>query len=590
MDNLENTELEKPIIIGEFKPKRKYLNFVSAVSGRRVRFLRDSATIKGDKLSGILDGTEFKITICDEGTINFEEIDSNKSDKDMRQRLLDDIDDAPVTGYAEKFIIANYEFRDQDNLLCYLEVENTKPIDKLRGLFEKPEETVISDKGLSILESLFGTLSNDVEETETEVESEIAIVEETEVEEKVDSSISYMEEQFRKMNEQKVNELKQRIEDSEKDIVRYKNESKMALKNADELASKLDVLHTRLESLSPGDEPNGYAFLVSDEQKIDTGLDESTREIADKIADAMGIKQKDVLFKHLTESFYKISIANKNDFEDKKLPTEILNKLKELNLSKGTITLKGDGEFEYRGDLNWHQLTSKMIRAGFEQIPEYDKVAGSNSYTVKSGPSTDVTDGEFVLVSVPHTGNANSVQSQSQDDYEDEDDKKKQSDEFVELELVSFNEPTDIVILGDGDDSDGFSVTDDESGYDIYVGGKKVSSASCFGFGQVVTLTQYKQWLINQKNNPDYDEYSLDIVSAHIVLGFTGKVGISVQLENGNFSKDFHLNDYICHQFSNCVDVIVNFPSGTDVHEIKNHDLNSVRPYLRNELLEKLGI
>lgn len=591
MDNLENTELEKPIVIGDFKPKRKYLNFVSAVAGRRVRFLRDSATINGSRLSGILDGTQFKLTICDEGTVNFEEIDTNKSDKDMRKRLLDDIDDTPAVGYAEKFIVSGYEFRDIDNNLCYLEVEHTKPIDKLRGLLEKKEEPVLSEKGLSILDSLFGAYESDEVEVNDEVEE---IEEEIEIEtEKVDETISYMEEQFRKMNEEKVNELKKRIEDSERDIIRYKSESKSALKNAEEVESKLEVLNSRLESLTPGEDPNGYAFFVSEEQKSMDELDDTGKEIASKIADIMGIKQKETLFKHLTESFYKISIANKNDFNDKKIPNDVLTKLKFLNLTNGTISVKGDGEFEYRGNLNWHQLTSKMIRAGFEQVPDFDKVAGSNSYTVTSGPTKD-TDGEFVLISAPYSNtNTNSSQQTIDPNNCEEDDEKEKSKEFVQKELVSFTEPTDIVLIGDGDGSGfaSFSVDDDESGYDIYVGGKEVDSASCFGFGQIITLSEYKQWLINQKNNPDYDEYHLEIMSAHIILGFTGEIGISAKLTEYNlFSDDFDIDDYIHHQFESAVDVVINFPDGTDIHEIKNHDLNSVRQYLRNESLEKLGI
>jgi hypothetical protein len=68
----------------------------------------------------MLEGVIFKITICDEGTIDFEEVDTNISDKAMRQRLIDDIDSNDVTGYT-KFIVANLEFNDIDGLRCYLE-------------------------------------------------------------------------------------------------------------------------------------------------------------------------------------------------------------------------------------------------------------------------------------------------------------------------------------------------------------------------------------------------------------------------------------------------------------------------------------
>ena len=49
----------------------------------------------------------------------------------------------------------------------------------------------------------------------------------------------------------------------------------------------------------------------------------------------------------------------------------------------GKMTMVEKGEFEYRGDMTWHQLVGKMIRNGFEQDPEFDKFCQSNSYDSK---------------------------------------------------------------------------------------------------------------------------------------------------------------------------------------------------------------
>ena len=141
MEETLNTEQEvKQPVIGEFKPKRKFLNFVSAVNGARIRFIRDIAFVKGEKLSGTLEGIVFKITICDEGTINFEEVDTNVTDAAQRKRLIDDIDTTDVTGYAQKFVVAGIQFADVNGDLCYLEVEEKKPIDKLKSLFTENRE------------------------------------------------------------------------------------------------------------------------------------------------------------------------------------------------------------------------------------------------------------------------------------------------------------------------------------------------------------------------------------------------------------------------------------------------------------------
>lgn len=375
----------KELIIGEFKPKRKFLSFVSAVAGKKIRLIRETAFIDGGKLSGMLEKAKFKITICDEGTINFEEVDgTNLSDKAMRQRLINEIDSIDTIGYAQKFIATGLEFEDQDGYKCFLEVEHVKPYDKLMSIFQeeadktnKVEETQeLSEKGLSFLDMLLSG------KDETIKEEEEVVVEKT-------IALTYVEEQFNKMNQDKINELKERIEKTETEIKRYNVEAEQAKTNAEKYLESLSILETRLETLVPNTPPNGYVFLVSDEQKSEISLNESDTELVGRISELMKLK-KDVLIKHLTEGFYKISIANKNNFEDKKVTKEIYQLIQSVDLF-GKFSITKEGEFEYKGKLNWHQLTGKMLKKGFEQEPEFDKVAGSNSYEVKTEHELSVT-------------------------------------------------------------------------------------------------------------------------------------------------------------------------------------------------------
>ena len=139
--NVNEIEVDAEVItIGNYTPKRKFLSFVSAVNGAKIRYIRDTAFVKGEKLSGMLEGAIFKITICDEGTIRFEEQEGTSfSDSAMIQRLIDEIDETDVTGYAQKFVVSNIEFADIDGKRWYLEVENEKPINKLKSLFDEDE-------------------------------------------------------------------------------------------------------------------------------------------------------------------------------------------------------------------------------------------------------------------------------------------------------------------------------------------------------------------------------------------------------------------------------------------------------------------
>ena len=107
---------------------------------------------------------------------------------------------------------------------------------------------------------------------------------------------------------------------------------------------------------------------------------------------------KDVLFEQLTGGFYKIRIAKKDDISAEKveMTKEILEKMSFDPMGK--MSMETPGEFEYRGDLNWHQLVGKMIRNGFEQEPEFDKLCQSNSYDSKEEKATEMDLGNGMVV------------------------------------------------------------------------------------------------------------------------------------------------------------------------------------------------
>lgn len=386
-----DSELQpKEPIIGQFKPKRKFLNFVTGLKGR-VRLLNNVAFIKGEQLSGMLEGVIFKVTICDEGTINFEEMDTNLSTPDMIQRFIDEIDSKDVTGYTQKFVVSGLEFQDEDAKVSYLEVEHKKPIDMLFSLFDeeqKPSE--VSETGMSILDALFSSDTEEVSLSEKDVEVILDTVENPPApnENLKNAAQSYMEEQFRKMNEEKIIELKDRIEKNEKESSKLRHEITVAESKLKKQTEDLKVLESRLDSFNEKDTLNGYVFNVSDEQKEDIGLSEENREIADKIADIVGLK-KDVLFKMLTQGYYKIRIAEKSDINSDKVKVSngILSKIQSLingdDSKEAKVTMTEPGCFEYRGTLTWHQIVDKMIKKGFEQNEEFDKICGSNSYESK---------------------------------------------------------------------------------------------------------------------------------------------------------------------------------------------------------------
>ena len=362
---------------------RDSLTFVTGIKGK-IRLLRKEAFIKGENLSGMLEGVIFKITICDEGTIDFHEMDTKQSDTKMIQRFINDIDDREVTGYQGKYVVSGLEFLDEENKPCYLEVEYKKPIEQLYSIFEEKSPQNISQIGLSLLDSLFAGI--DTTSNEEEVDQPESVVVTKRVSTESAQSQDYLQEQFAKMNQEKVAELKTRIQSTEKEVDMLKFDINRSEKKLEKVKEDLGILHSRLDTFNEKDKPNGFVFFVSDEQKPDDlGLSDDNRQVADKIAEIMGLK-KDVLFKMLTQGYYKIQIAEKNDIESKevKLTEEINAKLKSLThfdkSDEAKITSISPGQYEFRGTLTWHQLVDRMIRFGFEQSPEFDKLCGSNSY------------------------------------------------------------------------------------------------------------------------------------------------------------------------------------------------------------------
>ena len=558
MEETLNTEQEvKQPVIGEFKPKRKFLNFVSAVNGARIRFIRDIAFVKGEKLSGTLEGIVFKITICDEGTINFEEVDTNVTDAAQRKRLIDDIDSTDVTGYAQKFVVAGIQFSDVNGDLCYLEVEQMKPIDKLKSIFDVEETPSLSNKGMSFLDDLLSG-SNEVETLElSEKDAEIfveAIENPAEPNEKlIKASESYLEQQFRKMNEDKINELKKRIEDAEKESARLRREISMNETKLKKQTEDLGVLETRLDSFNANDESTGYVFYVSEEQKPEEiGLTEDNRAMADKIADIVGLK-KDVLFKMLTEGHYKIRIAEKSDMtaEKVKVTNDILEKMKSLvngdSSLEAKVTMTEPGQFEYRGSMTWHQIVGKMIRKGFEQEPEFDKICQSNSYdSHEEEKEVEMTETEKVEVVETKTP---SVEIKSKD-------------------VRTYNEETTLVVVGtiDHNDNRDVEITDDYTGFEVYVGNKKMKgSYESDGFISIMTLPEFAKW---QKQYPDAMTDG-GAVDSFLLPHFKGTIGVTAMVD-GEFTSDFDLSDYIQHQLEDA-EVFLTLPEGTEILKMDDY-------------------
>lgn len=572
----EETEEVKEPVIGKYKPKRKFLNFITGLRGK-IRLLNNVAFIKGEKLSGMLEGAFFKITICDEGTINFEEMDTTFSSPEMIQRFIDDIDALDVTGYTQKFVVSSLEFQDEDGKLCYLEVEHKKPIDMLFSIFdeENQKQTDVSESGMSILNALFSSETTDENQREFEGESDEEIIESI-PEIKETESQRYMRESFEKMNAEKVEELKTRIEKTEKELSKLKMDIKQAESKITSSSDDLRVLNTRLVSLQPKEPSIGYDFFVSTENKTGIDPDENLVAVVEKIAPILKLNTP-VVIDMLTKGYYTIKIQKQGQVDElKSIDREIYQKINKIDIL-GKITMISPTEFEYRGDMTWHQLVDKMIRMGFEQNPEFDKVSGSNSYESKEEEKTEdmIAMKQDILKMAEEIG----IKTDAEQHLKDIESKS----EFKKL--VTFDTPTDIVIYGNYDDvGTKFMITDDETSFDLYLDGEEKMTLSSSGFGGVMTLDEYKK-LFSQIGD-EMSEWG--IVEGVIVPNFQGTIGIAAMNDGNEIVTDFDLSDYIEHQGEYSYRyVMVNIPGKHQIFKL-NEDLSLPLAVIRDMKIETI--
>jgi hypothetical protein len=211
-----------------------------------------------------------------------------------------------------------------------------------------------------------------------------------------------------------------------------------------------------------------------------------------------------------------------------------------------------------------------MIKKGFEQDPDFDKAAGSNSYE-KEEVTDEVTDEDFKGL--------------------------ESSEETIEVdngyqtqELLTYDEPTDVILWSAPDtahysDAD-VTLTDDFYGLDIRVGGQRKDDIyfETAGFVSATTFKEYEKFI--NKNGTD----ELGGTSALLIPNFQGTIRVGVKLEKGGFATDFDPNDDLVY-IQGGGEPFLDFPEGTKIIEIdEDHDINKLKSFLRDKKITSLGI
>lgn len=384
MDTIENTQKTT----GTFTPSTKFIEFVGGKG--YINFISNQATIEGKYLSGLgMDDINFKLTIYEDGTVDFDEVDTTKTTQEERERLLNVILDKTLSPYRKRTVVSELPFLSVEkvkdkNVPLYLAVEYTTPIEKLTSLFD--DETIeVSDGAMDNLNDLLNSwfededFANEVQEMVGEENTEV--IDDTIMKHHDTNINTLVEDSFSKMKLDKLNELKSKKTKREEEIMKYSFQVSSIEKNLEEAKNDLKVIEGRIDDIQPIEPPIGYYFNVSEKQNETVILEPEIESIIkDKVSKVKGINVE-AFMKLFTSGEYHIKIAKKTDggfslVEDfKDVTSDVLEKLSGLSLSID------DKKLVYVGEMSWGEMVNKMIKIGFEQSPDFDKLCGSNSYT-----------------------------------------------------------------------------------------------------------------------------------------------------------------------------------------------------------------
>lgn len=585
--------------IGKYKPEIKFIEFLG-IKGN-INFISNEAIVEAKYLSGLdLEGVKFKLTICDEGTVNFDEVDTDVTTEEQRGRLLNILLEKTITPARGKMVITDVVFTSvpkegMKEINLYLAVDYKTPIQKLADLFndmdeEEEAEVDVSNEQNTMIDAFLSMFDEDEVEEE---KSEGVVIVDVISEETISNAKSMLEESFARMKQEKLEELQRELDKQKEELKKTTWEKTSSEKKIETINSEISLLESRLEQMAPAKEANGYIFFVSERLNEKINLDDETSKlIISKISKVKTINVK-AFMKLFEDGEYRIYLATKTDgvlteVEDYlKLPTDIQKSIyQSLGLSSLSVE---DNKLMYSGELDWHTIVDKLVKAGFTQESEFSKMCGGNSYQSQE-PTQEgffaVWDKNSTVTQVPP-----SVQHNEQK--ENKNMPIKKFDEFEENGVVveTHNTPVDLVIVGadttDGGGSRDIAVTDDEQSVSIQSGNSKPIYFETEGHISILTVPQYEGWLKYCRSN-GMEPAEFGIVDAVLLNNFVGEIRVTIKDDDGNYMNGFHLNDYILHQVEDAYDVTIELPSGVDIHRIKDHDLKSVIPYIRDKKIDSI--
>ena len=429
--------------IGKIKPSKKITQFTAKALG--INFIAKEATIEGRYISGLgLDDVVFKLTICDDDTIDFEEIsETNKTDFETRKRYIEDILNSDTVPYNKLSVFPDYKFISVEkfsnrHIELYLAQDLVKPIDRLRELSSFDN---LSESTLSKLDALFADDEDEeVDELQDLVSSLQSRNEPSLAEVEIDAPVSksnYLEEAAKKAKELKLEELKSKLETTSDRLNKERFALNSLSKIIEDLEADVKLTNARIDAMTTEIVLNGYSFYVSPaiENKLD--IDEAfAAKLLEKLPKNINGK---ALLKLFEKSKYALHIEKDGEEIEKHydLPDEIKKSLQGngIDVQLGHYSEGEKDKIFISSEEDWHNIVKSFEKAGFFRDMDMAKRLDP-LYTIETAEEMLASMGINLPQAAQTTNSAGdfevSLESSLNKDDEDEDEEEIELDEEEE--------------------------------------------------------------------------------------------------------------------------------------------------------------
>lgn len=390
-DEIE-AEAEVPKVIGKYKPKTTFHDFIATVGN--VNVLSKEATLDGKFFDSMnLEGIKFKITLCDDNTFDIEEVGTNIVTEAEFKRYVTMFDESPVAGYRDRSVATDFVFTATHtvkgktlNLESYLVVDPRKPYNDLLDFLseeddepqvevsttEETEETTEMADGFDAkMKALFD--DDEDEAPASKVEPPVPNVYHPEPITSVRQQLSM---EFLEAKKEKRSKLVKKIDNYKEDLKKAKNAQHTAFTKIRECNEEIKLLASRIDSLEINEPANGYYFFIPESKSDVCHLDDATRDmIINKLVN-MNYPNTEAFMTLFNNALFQIRIGLDTDNGLVELTDfkNVMQYFKDFDLDINSKLYVKDGGLFYEGQLEWSDLGNKLVRLGFASNHKFDEL------------------------------------------------------------------------------------------------------------------------------------------------------------------------------------------------------------------------